>query len=123
VRFNQLPLALTTALRAAPTAPASAGSVRTIPYFSGAFTFKSTPYPYFMVGGDPLRGGETPREYRRDPAKFFLRRVARRGRNNVSIRVDPVLRKTLSSPDFVSRRTAPVLASLAMQYSARSFIT
>src|SRR6266699_2912031 len=44
VRFNQLPLSLTTALRAASTAPATPASVRTIPYFSGAFTFKSTPY-------------------------------------------------------------------------------
>jgi len=49
VRFNQLPAALTAALRAGPTASAATASVRTIPYFSGAFTFKSTPYPYFMV--------------------------------------------------------------------------
>jgi hypothetical protein len=101
VRFNQLPTALTTALRAEPTTPATAAAVRTIPYFSGEFTFKSTPYPYFMVGGNPLRGSETRVDTVAIPLSFFFEEWLDTAGKNISIRVDPILRKTLNSPDFV----------------------
>jgi hypothetical protein len=101
VRFNQLPAALTVALRAGPTASAATAPVRTVPYFTGGFTFKSTSYPYFMVGSDPLRGGETRVDTVAIPLSFFFEGWLDGAGNNISIRVDPVLRKTLNSPDFV----------------------
>jgi hypothetical protein len=100
-RFNQLPAALTVALRTGSMASAATAPVRTVPYFSGGFTFKSTSYPYFMVGGDPLRGGETRVNSVAIPLSFFFEEWLDAAGNNISIRVDPVLRKTLSSPDFV----------------------
>ena len=101
VRFNKIPADLTAALQAASASPALAGAVRTIPFFSGAFTFKSTPYPYFMVGGDPRHGGETRVNTVAVPLNFYFEEWLDAAGNNVSIRIDPVLRATLNSPDFV----------------------
>lgn len=97
VRFNKLPAALTAQLQ---STPAATSSVRTIPFFAGAFTFKSTQYPYFMVGGNPLRGGETRVGTVAIPLNFFFEEWLDSS-GNVSISVDPVLRATLNSPDFL----------------------
>ncbi len=101
VRFNKLPAALTAQLAATAAAPAATTSLRTIPFFAGAFTFKSTPYPYFMAGGDPLRGGETRINTAAIPLNFYFEEWLDAAGRNVSIRIDPVLRATLNSPDFV----------------------
>ena len=100
VRFNQLSAGLTAGLSATASDPAAA-AVRTIPFFGGAFTFKTTPYPYFMVGGDPRRGGETRVTTVAIPLNFYFEEWLDAAGNNISIRIDPVLRATLNSPDFV----------------------
>ena len=101
VRFNKLSPALTTALQATAASGGVSAAVRTIPFFGGAFTFKSTPYPYFMVGGDPLRGGETRVNTVAIPLNFFFEEWLDAKGNPVSISVGPVLQRTLTSPDFV----------------------
>ena len=101
VRFNKLSADLTAALQATAIAPAAPNAVRTIPFFAGAFTFKSTPYPYFMVGIDPRRGGETRVNTVAVPLNFYFEEWLNAAGNNISIRIDPVLRATLNSPDFL----------------------
>ena len=101
VRFNKLPATLIAQLHATAAAPLAESSVRTIPFFAGAFTFKSTQYPYFMAGGDPLRGGETRISTAAIPLNFFFEEWLDAKGNNVSIGVDSVLRATLNSPDFL----------------------
>jgi hypothetical protein len=99
-RFNNMPAALTDALRSAVT-PGVPSSLRTIPFFAGQFWLGATPYPYFMVGADPQRGGETRINADAIPISFFFEEWLDANGKNISISVGPVLRKTLNSPDFV----------------------
>jgi len=86
---------------AALASPGTPTALRTIPFFAGAFSFASTPYPYFMVGSDPEKGGETRINTAAVPLSFFFEEWLDADGNNISINIDSVLRKTLNSPDFV----------------------
>src|SRR5882724_277709 len=46
--------------------------MRTIPHWSGSFTYQGTKYPYTMAGGSPVAGGTTRIETQLMPLNFVL---------------------------------------------------
>jgi chitinase len=77
------------------------GAVRTVPHWTGSFTYNGTIYPYVMVGGAPQRGGTTQIKTQLIPINFVLDGCLDANGNAVVFAVDNVIANTLNSPNFV----------------------
>jgi hypothetical protein len=75
--------------------------LRTVPHWSGSFTFQGTAYPYTMVGNAPGKGGITRVPTSVIPISFFFDEFVDPTGKNITIDVGPVLSDALMSPDFV----------------------
>ncbi|MDP8980906.1 MAG: hypothetical protein M3O35_09975 [Acidobacteriota bacterium] len=74
--------------------------LRSVPNWSSSFTFKGTPFPYTMVGGDPRKGDTTRVDTALISISFFFDEFADANGNNIVIDAAPVIPLVLNSPNF-----------------------
>ena len=74
--------------------------LRSVPNWSGSFTFQGTPFPYTMVGGDPRRGDTTRVDTALISISFFFDEFVDQNGNNIVIDAAPVIPLVLNSPNY-----------------------
>jgi hypothetical protein len=74
--------------------------IRSVPNWSGAFTFQGTVFPFTMVGRDPTKGGTADVETSLIPISFFFDEFVDQNGNNIVIDVNPIMPTFLNSPNF-----------------------
>jgi hypothetical protein len=74
--------------------------IRSVPTWSGAFTFQGTVFPFTMVGRDPTKGGTADVDTSLIPISFFFDEFVDQNGNNIVIDINPVIPSFLNSPNF-----------------------
>ena len=74
--------------------------LRSVPNWSGSFTFQGTQFPYTMVGGDPRKGDTTDVDTALISISFFFDEFADLNGNNLVIDAAPVIPLVLDSPNY-----------------------